>query len=471
MSPHRSSPRKGFTLIELLVVIAIIAILAVVVVLTLNPAELLRQSRDANRVSDLATLNSAINLYITDQGGSNGFSLGSSSVTYLSVPDPAATTTAGTNCAGLGTNFTSGTYFDCSASSTYRNASGQGWIPINFSSISSGIPFGSLPVDPVNATSSDLYYSYQTNGTTFRLVASPESQKDTAAAGANPSMFTSGSNASLYGNWILVPGNSTFGTGNFYVMKYDASCETLSTGIALTTPTDGNAYKNNNGAAANCIPANGLSAASLPNAIPIVDISQASSSAACAAIGAHLMTNNEWQTIAWNAENVGSNWSLGAVGSGYIYSGHNNNDPATALTASSDDTQGYYGETVTSTSQIRTLTLSDGSVVWDMAGNIYQWTSDQIAQAQKPTGNTGAWVEWTTVTYGGSTLSQATAGPMNSSWTHTNGIGEYYEGTVDPAGFIRSGNWNNGGSAGVEALILLSVPGATNSYLGFRCVR
>jgi hypothetical protein len=60
---------------------------------------------------------------------------------------------------------------------------------------------------------------------------------------------------------------------------------------------------------------------------------------------------------------------------------------------------------------------------------------------------------------------------MNSSWTHTNGIGEYYEGTVDPAGFIRSGNWNNGGSAGVEALILLSVPGATNSYLGFRCVR
>ena len=58
--------RKGFTLIELLVVIAIIAVLAVVVVLTLNPAELLRQARDSNRLSDFATMKSAISLYATD---------------------------------------------------------------------------------------------------------------------------------------------------------------------------------------------------------------------------------------------------------------------------------------------------------------------------------------------------------------------------------------------------------------------
>src|SRR6185437_16819322 len=58
--------RKGFTLIELLVVIAIIAILAVVVVLTLNPAELLRQARDSNRTSDFATLKSALGLYGAD---------------------------------------------------------------------------------------------------------------------------------------------------------------------------------------------------------------------------------------------------------------------------------------------------------------------------------------------------------------------------------------------------------------------
>src|SRR5271154_2180592 len=58
--------RKGFTLIELLVVIAIIAVLAVVVILSLNPAELLRQARDSNRVSDMATFKSAIALYLAD---------------------------------------------------------------------------------------------------------------------------------------------------------------------------------------------------------------------------------------------------------------------------------------------------------------------------------------------------------------------------------------------------------------------
>src|SRR5271156_210597 len=56
--------KRGFTLIELLVVIAIIAILSVVVILTLNPAELLRQSRDSNRISDLSVTKSAIAFYL-----------------------------------------------------------------------------------------------------------------------------------------------------------------------------------------------------------------------------------------------------------------------------------------------------------------------------------------------------------------------------------------------------------------------
>jgi prepilin-type N-terminal cleavage/methylation domain-containing protein len=86
------SSRRGFTLIELLVVIAIIAILAVVVVLTLNPAQLLASGRDSSRISDMSSLNSAINLYNnTDQGGASGYSLGSSNTVYISIPDPNAT--------------------------------------------------------------------------------------------------------------------------------------------------------------------------------------------------------------------------------------------------------------------------------------------------------------------------------------------------------------------------------------------
>jgi len=48
--------RSAFTLIELLIVIAIIAILSIVVILVLNPAQLLKQSRDSNRVSLICRL-------------------------------------------------------------------------------------------------------------------------------------------------------------------------------------------------------------------------------------------------------------------------------------------------------------------------------------------------------------------------------------------------------------------------------
>src|SRR5580704_3649915 len=84
--------RKGFTLIELLVVIAIIAVLAVVVVLTLNPAELLRQARDSNRISDFATLKSAIGLYSEDVSTSTAL-YGSSDDIFTAMATTSVTST------------------------------------------------------------------------------------------------------------------------------------------------------------------------------------------------------------------------------------------------------------------------------------------------------------------------------------------------------------------------------------------
>jgi prepilin-type N-terminal cleavage/methylation domain-containing protein len=115
--PRRSVQPRGFTLIELLVVIAIIAILAVVVVLTLNPAQLLAQSRDANRVSDMATLNSAVSLFLTDTGGK--IALGNASSVYLSVPDAIVANTT-SSCGGL--SLPSSTYgYICGATQGFRN--------------------------------------------------------------------------------------------------------------------------------------------------------------------------------------------------------------------------------------------------------------------------------------------------------------------------------------------------------------
>ena len=56
--------KKGFTLIELVIVIGILAILATVVILVLNPAQLLAQARDSQRISDLGSVKSAIALYL-----------------------------------------------------------------------------------------------------------------------------------------------------------------------------------------------------------------------------------------------------------------------------------------------------------------------------------------------------------------------------------------------------------------------
>jgi general secretion pathway protein G len=57
---------KGFTLIELLVVIAIIGLLATLTVASLNSAR--SKSRDARRVSDTKQLQTALELYLNDQG-------------------------------------------------------------------------------------------------------------------------------------------------------------------------------------------------------------------------------------------------------------------------------------------------------------------------------------------------------------------------------------------------------------------
>jgi prepilin-type N-terminal cleavage/methylation domain-containing protein len=167
-----NSPRAGFTLIELLVVIAVIAILSVVVVLSLNPAELLRQSRDSTRLSDMDSLNHALGIYTADQSGNTNFSLGSSNVVYVSLPDSSST------CGNLGLPvLPTGYTYNCVTTSASKNVNGLGWIPVPLSNTSGGSPIGSLPLDPTNQSSSRLYYTYTTNGSQYEITAVMESAK------------------------------------------------------------------------------------------------------------------------------------------------------------------------------------------------------------------------------------------------------------------------------------------------------
>ncbi len=187
--------KKGFTLIELLVVIAIIAILAVVVILTINPAQLLKQARDSNRISDLATLKSALSLYLADYPQAV---LASSYTTcYMYAP--------GTSTAQCGGMFT--TAYATNATSTSRAVNGSGWIAgPNFNNMSSGVPFGQLPIDPVNNASYYYAYAATSSNMTFKIAAFMESTKYSASGtsdvvstdgGINNNAYEVGSNVGL----------------------------------------------------------------------------------------------------------------------------------------------------------------------------------------------------------------------------------------------------------------------------------
>ncbi len=166
--------QKGFTLIELLVVIAIIAVLSVVVILTLNPAELLKQARDSNRISDLNTLKSALSLFLADTSSSTG--LGTYASCYMGLSKAGSVSTSGCNSifyiTGTGA-------FTAWLTSTSNKVDNTGWIPVNFTAITSGSPLGALPLDPSNsaAASSSYYYRANPSSSTFKLAAYLESSK------------------------------------------------------------------------------------------------------------------------------------------------------------------------------------------------------------------------------------------------------------------------------------------------------
>lgn len=292
--------------------------------------------------------------------------------------------------------------------------------------------------------------------------------------------------------WIEVPGNPAFSTSSFLVMKYEAKCATvgnLTTG--LTTPTTSLSIYDNS--VAPCTSANSKQVVSVASGYPIAKVSQAEvlktycSSINLNGTAAHLMTNNEWMTIARNIEVQPGNWVSGTVGSGLLYRGHQDKKPWKALVASTDDSQGYIGTGNSATSgadQKRTHTLSNGSVTWDLSGNVDEFINMTILGRNQPyspdlgNGNGWAWREYNSITSWGPTINWTQFGPSNTSYTNaTNGIGQIY--SWNPAGIpstpsgtlyavARGGDF--GDSSGIYMTGLVMKPGTRAAATGFRCV-
>jgi len=216
----KSASRRAigaFTLIELLIVMAILSVLSVVVVFVINPPELLRQGRDATRLSAIETLNKSIGFYQVDVPAG---SLGTALTTYVSIADFAATTPAGTDCTGVGLPPLPSLWsYHCPHPSNVKKIDGTGWLPLNFIGVN-GRP-NTLPIDPINTTSSGLYYAYVPGGRVWAFTAPLESKKylrSTAQkdGGVDDARFEAGADVSLWssalglmGLWRLDEGSGT----------------------------------------------------------------------------------------------------------------------------------------------------------------------------------------------------------------------------------------------------------------------
>jgi prepilin-type N-terminal cleavage/methylation domain-containing protein len=163
---------EGFTLVELLISIGILSVLATAAVIVVDPAELLKQARDATRVSDLQTVNKALALYEAD----GNMDFGVANTIYVSLPDTQADCSSHTLPPLPG-----GWSYACKPEATYQDIDGNGWIPVDLTSISAGSPLAVLPVDPINSVDGEQYYTYVAGS--WVLTGTLESRKQIATVG------------------------------------------------------------------------------------------------------------------------------------------------------------------------------------------------------------------------------------------------------------------------------------------------
>ena len=309
------------------------------------------------------------------------------------------------------------------------------------------------------STGNTLTYTSITPST-FHLTNTNNNISYSSTDNTSPALTTTTSGSSVGSacptGFIPVPGSGTYGTNDFCVMKYAAS----QVG-ATNVPT------------------------SIPSVQPWVNISQttaiANSHNVANCTSCHLITEAEWMTIAQNVLSVPGNWSGGVVGTGYVYSGHNDNAPPNALVPDPSDSNGYAGETNTGGNQRRTFTLTNGQVIWDFGGNISEWTAGVTngTTAQQPgiPGNGLNWREWTALTANGTLpINPSPTGTGLSganTWNSSKSIGKLYSNSDDTGlyGFVRGSIWGSGvGFAGVLELSVYD-PSFAGYYVGFRVSR
>ena len=307
------------------------------------------------------------------------------------------------------------------------------------------------------ATNGGLNYcvAATNNGTTYHITDTTSAAVGPVAVGICTGVMANGTVCPS--GFIVIPGSSTYGTSDFCAMKYAAS------------------------------QASAIVPASQAAAVPWVNISQTTSLLyspnVVGCTGCHLITDPEWLTIAQNVMSVAGNWSGGSVGNGSLYVGHTDNAPSNSLVADTNDSNGYAGETNTGGNQRRTLTLTNGEVIWDLSGNVNSWTQSTIAPGQTPgvPGGGASWVDYNnpTLNLHGMPASSVPsyANSAASSWSNTQGLGKIYGDYASATTWAYMRGCYYGADlipsphCGVFTLYLALTPTSSSSGEGFRVTK
>jgi len=299
--------------------------------------------------------------------------------------------------------------------------------------------------------------------------------------------------------FIAVPWNAEFMQPWFCVAKYEMSYESGTTPNSNRWATDWNTIKYSSTGVL-------VSQAWL---YPIAEITQIQAIAECKRIAGHLITNNEWMTIARNIEYNWSNWNSWQVGNGGLYKGIvAETNSLSSLWCFTADSNGSHMRSYVSTPLSSDTTkwgankwndcdskrqhkLNNGEVIWDLAGNIMEHVNGRntIEGANYQTMNpnvcwlTGeVWNQYS-YTHNDSTdtliqcvftngFSYANLWPKTLNLNAHNWIGRiftYNNSTTSDRIFLRGGNAVGNENSGLFSLSLNWDSYVYDRDVGFRC--